>query len=207
MGKLQRKQPDIQFNLEEIATDDYKVTSQHFPTTKGIGKTPEQALDDLISKISVEFEEISREILVTTMHKEEILQKYQKSFARIKIVTDKRNIAIKIFDKVLYTLKLKKNNLKIKVFLKEKTSIDSLLQKVGENLSSKKLGKDKFFKNNLPKTITSKIPPHPGIIFHDEAMLINTSPVQKEIPIQLFLDEEGNTLDDVFPYGIVVNLN
>jgi hypothetical protein len=59
----------------------------------------------------------------------------------------------------------------------------------------------------LPKLITSKVPPNPGFLFHDEAILINTSPMQKEIPIQLFLDDEGNTLDDVFPYGIVVNLN
>jgi len=207
MAKTQKKQPDIQFNLIEIATDDYEVTSKHFTTTKGIGKTPEQALDDLIGKISTEFEEISKEILVTTMHKDEILKKYQKSFARIKTVTNKRNIAQKIWDKLLYKLKLKTNRLQIKVFLKEKTSIESLLQKVGDNLSNKKINKEKINGKMLPKTITSKIPPHPGIMFHDEAMLINTLPAQKEIPIQLFLDEEGNTLDDVFPYGIVVNLN
>ncbi len=207
MENIQTHEPDIRFHLTELSDTEFEVTTTHFVGPKGIGESPEQALEDLLNKISKQFEEISKEILVTTMHKGEIFKKYKRSYLKNKKISRRKNILVKIWDSILYNFKVIKKEHHIQIFLKDKTTIDSLLQQVGDSLTPKKFGSDKLKTNMLPKLITSKVLPHPGIIFHDEAMLINTSPMQKEIPIQLFLDDEGNTLDDVFPYGIVVNLN
>ncbi|MDD4526413.1 MAG: hypothetical protein PHF25_00060 [Candidatus Margulisbacteria bacterium] len=208
MENIQDKEPDIRFHLTEITSNQYEVTTTHFVGTKGIGTSPESALEDLFTKISKQFEDISKEILVTTMHKSEILKKYRRTILKSKKLSKKRNLFVRIKESILYKFKLIKKDHDIQIFLKDKTTIESLLKKVGDNLSGKRIGSsDKTKSKMLPKLITSKTPPNPGFLFHDEAMLIHTSPVQKEIPIQLFLDDEGNTIDDVFPYGIVVNLN
>ncbi|GEM_PF-6017709 len=206
MENIQNNEPDIRFTLTETSKNNYEVTTSRFIGTKGIGNTPEDALEDLLMKISKEFEEISKDILVTTMHKNEIIKKYRRSLYKAKKLSNKRNFLVKIWEAVLFKFKFIKKDQNVQIYIKDKTNIENLLKKVGDNLN-KRISSEKIKGKLLPKLINSNVLPHPGIIFHDEAMLINTAPMQKEIPIQLYLDEEGNTLDDVFPYGIVVNLN
>lgn len=207
MEKEQKIKPDILFTLKELSPNNYEVSTANFLDSKGTGPTPEEALENLLMKINKQFEQISKEILIATMHKNEIFKKFRRSVLKNKKLYRKKPLFFKLWELILNKFKVTKKAQEIQIFLKDKTTIESLLQKVGENLSSKRINTEKMKNKILPKTITNRIPQSPGVIFHDDAMLINASPLHKEIPIQLFLDDEGNTLDDVFPYGIVVNLN
>jgi DNA polymerase III alpha subunit (gram-positive type) len=212
MENINDNHPDISFNLKKISKSLFEVTTENFKNTVGKGESPEEALEDLLKRISKQFEVISKEILITTLYKKEVMKKYKnflnKENKEEKRLFKKKNIFKKITKYITSKFSSKKRINSIDIHLQNKPSMESLLTKINENISQKKQNANNL-RNNL-QNMTGKMPNNPYFVFHDESFLLNPNPYYKDykgLPIQLYLDNEGNVLDEDFPYDIIVNLN
>ena len=206
--KTPKPNTKINLNLSHLKKDKFIVTSPQFKGIQGVGITPEQALDDLLKQTTVEFEKLAKNTLFSSLYKEDIQKKYSRIMQTLQNQSEKsfsiKKRTILFFEKILFKLKIVKRDYALTINIKESLDPAKIAAKIAEQKEHTEGSKTKlnFPDINLSQNFASST----GLMFPDKNLIIKNSPIRREIPIH-FISEEGNELDDVFPFGVVVNLN
>lgn len=205
-AKSKRRQASLSFQVTQLGPRYFKVSSNQFLSITGVGITPEQALDQMLDNINNQFEELARHALVASMYRDDIKKKYGKLINRIqnqKRTTNFRKKISRAAQRLMRKLNLAKPfSFLVNIYLREPLKADSLLDKIAESRQND------IFPGNKPM-IQPPLMNSASMVIHQEnqPIFLKKTPIHKDLPIHLFIDEEGNHLDDTFPFGIVVNLN
>ncbi len=193
--------PDVSFLVQRLNPDLFEVSSKAITGIIGRGTTADQALLDLISQMGDKMSSLIQSTLLMTLHRDEIHQKYKKLVCSFYEKRDSRKFPfLRRIAHKLFGSREKPHLLEVNIALKRKSKEDKLFAKVFEAPSSHRhtqmstfLGSDKRFMI------------HPMLPGDDSQILLKTE--QGEFPINMLLDQEGNSLDETFSFGFVVNLN
>ncbi len=199
------KQPDITFYTKKHNENLYEVTNTNFSGISGKGVTPEQALSDLITKMSSKIDEIVKNTLITSIHKDEIQGKFNKLVNKyyLKSAQKEKNIFKKIYN-FIFKIKPENKLLEVNISLKKSLSGETLF----EQIMSKDMAQINLAKIPYPKAEASFFAPLPSPFGGlDNKLFLKKQINNEEFPIHLLLDDAGNNLDETFSFGIVVNLN
>lgn len=196
------KKADMQFIVKEKNPQLYEVTLKEFSGLVGIGVTPEQALDNLVQNMNEKIDTLVKNTLTSALHIDEIQAKFKLATNKLlkknnlENDTNKAGLIQKIFKKRKITPKL----FEINIFLKKPFSTESILEKIiKKDIAQMNLAKIPYPRN------PNKHSPMPLSL--DNRIFLKANTNNEEIPIHLLIDDEGNSLDDDFSFGIVVNLN
>ncbi|OGI06972.1 MAG: hypothetical protein A2Y40_06760 [Candidatus Margulisbacteria bacterium GWF2_35_9] len=196
------KKADIQFVVKQKNPQLFEVTLKDFSGLLGVGVTPEQALEDLIHNMNEKIDTLVKSTLTSALHIDEIQSKFKISMDKLIKDQDstetvkKPNFLNKLFQKKKPTAK----SYEINIFLKKPFSTESILEKI--------------IKKDIAQMNLARIP-YPRVsnkhaqlpLSLDNRIFLKANTNNEEIPIHLLMDDEGNSLDDDFSFGIVVNLN
>lgn len=209
MATKPAKKADITFSVVQKSPDLFEVTSKDFLSFTGRGTTAEQALDNLLDQVNKNIDQFVRNTLVATLYKDEIEGKYKRFIEKYRMAAVEKQ---KDWPGILRHLQHiwrrlqpeQQKKYKVNIYLKKPVSTESLMSKLG------KIDPGAFNLSKIPyPNINQKIQGQNPMFYLNEENKISLKVTNKneEVPIHLLLDNEGNTLDDTFSFGIVVNLN
>ena len=197
------KKADMQFIVKEKNPQLYEVTLKDFNGLFGVGVTPEQALENLIQHMNDKVDALVKNTLTSALHIDEIQNKFKKSMEKL-VHNKETNTPEKkrkgLFNKFKKNKKTKLRSFEINIFLKKPFSTESILEKI----IKKDIAQMNLAKMPYPRIQHQNAQIPLGL---DNQILLKTNSNNEEVPFHLLMDDEGNSLDDDFSFGIVVNLN
>lgn len=204
----QPKQADITFYVKKRSEHLYEVSSKEFIGLKGRGVTAEQALDNLMQIMNEKIDVMVKNTLITSLHKEEINKKYKKLVDKFYAKYIEKSWTGKLKRKLASILHIKPRysgkTLEVNISLKKPLTTETMLSK----MFTREIPQFNLAKLPYPR-LDKKLynPAIPGLGAEENKVYLKTQQNSEEIPIQMLIDNEGNSLDDAFSFGIIVNLN
>lgn len=207
------KPADMSFYVKKLNESLFEVSLKDFPSSKGRGTTPEQALGDLLQCLNGQIDNVVKQTLLMNMHKDEIKDKYKTLIEHFYTTLDnqKKGSWFQRLTKRIIAAPKPVQVLEVNISLKEADVTRSIMDRlIPKELPFANLSRLSMMPNMMMPNMMLRqdpLPNGPHIPELEHRFLLRSSQDITEPPLNLVFDSEGFDMEETFTFGIVVNLN